>query len=111
MPFGISAERALAALLLMSGYRDVMDTASTLQSSPWTMENVGADVTKADSMRFYMMQTTVSSLIMGAFGSAVAGTFWPMGGTIVGIGYLWWIYERARGIAIAHNDSGEGWFQ
>jgi hypothetical protein len=107
----IDPERAFAALLLMQGYRDVMDSASTLQSSPWTMENVGADEDMADSMRFYLWQTTVSSLIMGAVGSSIAGTFWPMGGTLLGIGYLWYIYEHARNKALDKDAQGEGWFK
>lgn len=88
-----------------------MDTASTLQSSPWTMENVGADEDMAASMRYYLVQTTVSSLIVGAVGASVAGTFWPMGGTILGVGYLWYIYTRAGNKALEKNAQGDGWFK
>lgn len=103
--------RALSAILLMQGYRDVMDTASTLQSSPWTTENVGADKDMADSMVYYMWQTTVSSTVVGIVGSAVAGSPWPIIGTAVGIGYIWYIYNRALSKAKMKNAQGEGWFK
>jgi hypothetical protein len=103
--------RALSAILLMQGYRDVMDTASTLQSSPWTTENVGADEDMADSMKFYMWQTTVSSAVVGIVGSAVAGSVWPLAGTIIGTAYIWYIYQRALKKAIDKNAQGEGWFK
>lgn len=103
--------RALSAILLMQGYRDVMDTASTLQSSPWTTENVGADEEMANSMRFYMWQTTVSSCIVGLLGSTVAGSIWPIGGTALGIAYIWYIYEHALRKARERQNAGEGWFK
>lgn len=107
----IDANRALAAILMMQGYRDVLDTTSTLQSSPWTTENVGADEDMANSMKYYLWQTTGSSAIMGVLGSVVAGSYWPIGGTAIGIGYMWYIYLHALRNAQEKNNSGKGWFK
>ena len=107
----ISVERGIAAGLFLQGYRDIMDTASTLQSSPWTLENVGADEEKTNSMRYYMSQTIGSSIVTAIIASAIAGNLLPLFGTGLGIAYLWYIYEHARKKAIANNSNGEGWFK
>ncbi len=88
-----------------------MDTASTLQSSPWTTQNVGADEEMANSMRYYMWQTTGSSIVVGILGSAVAGSMWPIYGTGIGLAYIWYIYEGALRKARERNNRGEGWFR
>jgi hypothetical protein len=107
----MDANRALAAMLFMAGYRDVLDTTSTLQSSPWTTENVAADEDMANSMKYYLWQTTVSSSLMGVLGSAVAGSGWPIGGTVIGIGYMWYIYMHALNKARSKQNTGQGWFK
>jgi len=103
---GASA-RAVGALLFMTSGMNALDAYSTLNSSPWTAENFGADPEKAASCREYVSHAVVFSFAYALMGAVIAGTWWPLGGTIVTNAYLVWLYNRAlnRG-AVAGS---EGW--
>ena len=104
---GGASARAVAAVLFMTAGMNTLDAYSTLNSSPWTAENFGADPEKASSCREYVNHAIVFSVAYSIMGSVIAGTWWPVGGTIVVNGYLYWLYNRAlnRG-AVAGS---EGW--
>jgi hypothetical protein len=97
----------LAALLFMTSVMMTLDAYSTLESSPWTAENFGADPVKAKSCREYMHHAVAFSMIYAAASSIMARKPWPLIGAITANAYLIFLYERAlnRG-AVAGSD---GW--
>lgn len=75
----------------------VLEVYSGTNSSPWTMENFGANDEKADSARWYIRSAVVFSILAGAFGSLLDQNWWPLIGTLVANAYMYWLYERAIG--------------
>lgn len=108
---GMGDRRALAAVLFLQSLMTVMDTYGTLNSSPWTAENVGADEGKVKSLREYVTHAVVFSSVTCIASAVIAGSAWPVVGAAAANGYLVWIYNRAvtRGRA-AGSDGGAGAF-
>lgn len=102
--------QALAAVLFMQALMNVMDTYSTLNSSPWTAENVGADAEKVASLREYVTHAALFSTATSVAASVIAGSAWPVAGAVVANGYLVWIYHRAVQRGRATGSDGSGWF-
>lgn len=99
---GLGGGRNVAgALLAMQAVTMTLDTASALNSSPWTSENFGADPQKAKSCREYVLHSVGVSMVMCGAASYISGSWIPLVAGGVASGYLWWIYERAlaRGAA------------
>lgn len=104
---GDGGGRALAALLFLAAGTNAMDVYSATNSSPWTAENFGGDPEKVASLREYVCHALVITSGYGIVSALIAGSWWPIVGTIFGDGYMYWLYERAihRGM-----DSGSnGW--
>ena len=90
-----SSRRMFAALLFMQAIMVVFDAYSTLQSSPWTAENVGADEEKAASAREYCRHAVAVSMAYTTISSVIAGNPVPFVGGLSANVYLWWLYDRA----------------
>ena len=88
-------QRSVAALLFMTSAMTTLDAYSTLNSSPWTSENFGADAHKAASSREYVRHAIVFSLAYAVVSAGIAESAWPIVGSAVANVYLWWLYERA----------------
>lgn len=88
-------QRSVAALLFMTSAMTTLDAYSTLNSSPWTSENFGADEDKARSCRTYVRHAIVFSMAYALVSAAIAESAWPVIGSAVSNVYLWWLYERA----------------
>ncbi len=104
-------DREIAALLFMTSAMTTLDAYSTLNSSPWTSENFGADEDKAASSREYVRHAIGFSMVYAAVSAAIAGSAWPLVGSAVANGYLYWLYERAlrRGAAAGSKMWARGW--
>lgn len=102
--------RALAAVLLMQAAMTVFDTYSTLNSSPWTAENVGADPEKVASLKEYVTHAAVFSTGICLVSASVARSSVPVWGALLANGYLIWIYRRAVKRGQASGSTGQGWF-
>ena len=107
-----NGNRNAAALLLLTSGMTTFDAYSTLMSSPWTAENVGADPEKAASAREYYKHAVVFSMLLAVGAAAVsgqgAGVFALVGATVANA-YLIWLYERA--IRRAEEADGQSDFQ
>lgn len=88
---------ALAALLFLTSAMTTLDAYSTLNSSPWTAENFGADPEKAKSCKEYVTHAVCFSLAYAAISAFIAKSWWPIVGAIVANAYLVWLYYRALG--------------
>lgn len=88
-------QRSIAALLFMTSAMTTLDAYSTLNSSPWTSENFGADEAKAASSREYVRHAIIFSMAYAIAAAMIAESAWPLAGSAVANVYLWWLYERA----------------
>lgn len=95
MTEGNASARAVSALLFMTSAMTTLDAYSTLNSSPWTSENFGADPEKAKSCREYVRHAVVVSVGYSVVAGAIAESWWPVIGSVVSNAYLVWLYERA----------------
>lgn len=98
---------AAGATLFMVAIAASIDTASALNSSPWTAENFGADPDKARSCREYVYWSIAISEGMGALSSWISKSWWPLLGTTLAAGLLWFLYERA--LRRAQASGSQGW--
>lgn len=98
--------RAVGALLFMTSAMTTLDAYSTLNSSPWTSENFGADPDKAKSCREYVRHAVIFSTVYAGAAAVIAGSLWPILGSAVANGYLVWLYERALARGQAAGTTG-----
>lgn len=97
----------IAAVLAMQAAMMTLDSYSTFQSSPWTVENFGGDEEKMGACREYLMHAVAVSTFYTLAASMLARSWWPALGGVSANAYLIWLYTRAmrRG-----SDSGSaGW--
>lgn len=100
----------IGGLFFINSYMMTLDAYSTLESSPWTSENFGADPIKAASIRSYLRHAVVNSMavaILGALISRSKRAWWGVAAAALANVYLIWLYLRAiqRG-AVAGS---QGW--
>lgn len=107
---GVSTNRQIGALLLLTAGMTTFDAYSTLNSSPWTSENFGADPEKAASSREYVRHAVVFSMSYAVISGVMARSYLPVAGAAVANAYLWWLYERAlaRGKAAGSASWADG---
>lgn len=103
-------KHALAAVLLMTASMMTLDAYSTFQSSPWTIENFGADEAKTKACKEYLTHAVVYSSVYAVASSVVAESAWPVVGATVANAYLIWLYARAmrRGREAGSKDWANG---
>lgn len=101
-----SARGPVAAVLFMQAGMYAMDSMSTLNSSPWTSENFGADPEKAKSGREYVMHSIAVSSVFCVTSAVIAKSWWPILGGLATDLYLWWIYDRALKRGAAAGSAG-----
>jgi hypothetical protein len=102
-----ASARAVGALLFMTSAMTTLDAYSTLNSSPWTSENFGADPEKAESCREYVRHAVVFSSVYAVLSSVIAGNWWPVVGSAASNAYLVWLYERA--LKRGATSGSDGW--
>lgn len=96
-----------AALLFITSLSNAIDIFSATNSSPWTAENFGGDPEKVASLREYVRHAIILTAVTNGIGAVVARNPWPLMGSAVACGYMYWLYERAvrRGMDAGSN----GW--
>lgn len=105
-----ASRRSVGALLFLTSGMTTFDAYSTLMSSPWTAENVGADPEKAASIREYVNHAIAFSMIYAFASAMIAESAMPLIGAAVANLYLWWIYQRATMRAEGLGYTG-GWLK
>ena len=97
---GASA-RSVQGLGFAAGIYLAYDTMSTLNSSPWTHQTFGGDPGKAESAQYYVRLALVRSTALAALTSFVMGDISPLVGASVANLDLFYVYARAKKIAVA----------
>lgn len=87
--------REIPAVLFLTSAMMTLDAYSTFQSSPWTIENFGADEEKAKACREYLMHAVGFSTIYAVASTVLAKSPWPLIGATASNAYLMWLYGRA----------------
>ena len=103
-----SAEAAVAGLSFAVGFGEFFNVVSALKSSPWTIENMGADAGKRNSDREYTWHAIIVG--NGAFGLAawLQRQPWILVGSLTASGYIFWLYRRAAQRAMITQSEGWG---
>ena len=79
---------------------------SSFTSSPWTMENFGADEQKANSAKAYVAIAACFCEVIGMGYSMLAGSWWPFIGTTAIAGMFIVVYMRALARGKAAGNAG-----
>lgn len=93
--------RGVGALLFLQAGMTTLDAYSTLNSSPWTAENFGADPDKARSCRGYVRHAIVFSTGYAVAAALLGESILPIVGATIANVYLYWLYERGLSRAVA----------
>lgn len=105
---GGTDNRAVAAVLFLAASTNALDVYSALNSSPWTAESFGADPEKAAACREYVLHSIAVTSFYGFTAGAIAGSWWPIIGTVLANLYMYWLYNRALGRAAARGSTDWG---
>jgi hypothetical protein len=87
--------RQMSALLFLTSAMTTFDAYSTLNSSPWTAENFGADPEKVKSLREYVIHAIAFSMFYAVVSSVMAESPLPFIGALSSNVYLSYLYYRA----------------
>jgi hypothetical protein len=103
-----AAAAGLAGLSFAVGFGEFFNVVSALKSSPWTIENMGADAGKRNSDHEYTWHAIIVG--NGAFGLAawLQRQPWILVGSLTASGYIFWLYRRAGQRAQATGSEGWG---
>jgi len=101
-----NSSNGIAALLFMTSAMTTLDAYSTFQSSPWTIENFGADEEKTKACKEYLWHAVGFSMTYAVASTAIAKSPWPVLGSIASNSYLMWLYYRAMARGQASGSTG-----
>lgn len=100
------AGKSISALLFLTAGMTTFDAYSTLNSSPWTAENFGADPVKVASLEEYVKHAVIFSMTYAVVSSVIAESPLPVIGAGVANAYLVWLYKRAAARGAAQGSAG-----
>lgn len=95
--------RTATAVAFMVAVGESFNVMSALNSSPWSAENFTADEQMTESLMRYVKWTAAVNVTMGAVGSTLARSPWPLVGTVVVTILAWWLYDRAAQMGLERN--------
>lgn len=96
---------AQAAGLFLMSLGSAFEVLSAMNSSPWTIENVGADPSKAASAMKYTYLGLGMASAIGAGAALLTGTIWPLLGVALVSIVMILVYRKA--IANAQEHGGQ----
>jgi len=80
---------------------------SGLMSSPWTVENFGADEKRAGSAWKTAIEAAAINAVMGTGASILVKAWWPLIGT--GLVSVYFLYKYQRAITVGKQAGNTGW--
>jgi len=95
--------RGVQGLGFAAGVYLAYDAMSTLNSSPWTHQTFGGQPGKAESAQHYVRLAIVRSTALALLTSWLMGSLTPLLGATVANADLFWIYGRAKDIAVGNG--------
>jgi len=104
--FGALSYQAAGLFLMSLG--SAFEVLSAMNSSPWTIENVGANPDKARSAMKYTYLGLGMAAAIGAGASLLTATIWPLLGVAFVSILMIFVYKHAIGNAIQNGSSDFG---
>lgn len=101
-----AAGRPTAAVLFLVAVDAGLNAYSSINSSPWTAESFGGDPEKAASCKRYVLKADAATLGLGALGSMIAKSAWPLIGAVVVVTFMEILYRKALAKAAANGSKG-----
>jgi hypothetical protein len=103
----VTQQYTVTGIAVMVAWGESFQVFGSLNSSPWTSENFGADPEKAASCRRYVKLAVGNNLLMGGLGSYLTKSPMPLVATSAVSLFMYYLYETAlkRG-SVAGSD---GW--
>ncbi len=102
--FGMLSAQAAGLFLMSLG--SAFEVLSAMNSSPWTIENVGANPTRAKSAMKYTYLGLGMAGAIGAGASLLTGTIWPLIGIALVSLLMIFVYRHAIGEAELQGNTG-----
>ena len=103
--FGMLSAQAAGLFLMSLG--SAFEVLSAMNSSPWTIENVGANPERAKSAMKYTYLGLGMAGAIGAGASLLTGTIWPLIGIALVSILMIFVYRHA--ISCAEQQGNTGW--
>jgi hypothetical protein len=104
--FGMLSYQAAGLFLMSLG--SAFEVLSAMNSSPWTIENVGANPEKAKSAMKYTYLGLGMAAAIGAGASLLTATVWPLIGVALVSALMIFVYRHAIGNAERNGNSDFG---
>lgn len=101
-----TSQYTVTGIAVMVAWGESFQVFGSLNSSPWTSENFGADPQKAESCRRYVKLAVLNNALMGAIGSWLSKSPLPFVATSLVSGFMWYLYEEALAKGAVSNSTG-----
>jgi hypothetical protein len=95
MTANITQQYTVTGIAVMVAWGESYQVFGSLNSSPWTSENFGADPEKAASCRRYVKMAVINNALMGGLGSWLTKSPLPLVATTIVSGFMYYLYENA----------------
>lgn len=91
----VTQQYTVTGIAVMVAWGESFQVFGSLNSSPWTSENFGADPEKAASCRAYVKMALVNNFLMGCLGSFLTKSLMPLIVTSLVSLFMYYLYEQA----------------
>lgn len=103
---GIIKPAAVGAVLYLVSVDASFNAYSSINSSPWTYENMSGDGDRAESGSKYVWLANGAALILGAFASMLARSLWPFIGAATVVALMHMLYRHAMSTGKEKGNTG-----
>ena len=105
---GILRPEADGAVLFLVAVDASFNAYSSINSSPWTYENMSGDSDRASSGSKYVWLANGAALVLGAFSSIIANSAWPFAGAATVVVLMHSLYRHAMSTGEEQGNTGWG---
>lgn len=105
---GILKPQAVGAVLYLVAVDASFNAYSSINSSPWTYENMSGDGDKASSGSKYVWMANGAAVVLGAFATILAKSFWPLAGSVTVAALMHMLYRHAMSTGSKEGNTGWG---
>jgi hypothetical protein len=105
---GVLRAQAVGAVLFLVAVDASFNAYSSINSSPWTYENMSGDSERASSGSKYVWLANGAALVLGAFSSIIASSAWPFVGAATVVVLMHSLYRHAMTTGEEQGNTGWG---
>jgi hypothetical protein len=104
---GVLKAEAVGAVLFLVAVDASFNAYSSINSSPWTYENMSGDGDRASSGSKYVWLANGAALVLGAFSAILASSAWPFVGAATVVVLMHSLYRHA--MSTGEEQGNTGW--